>query len=299
VSQASSNEFPSIGSDELLPNLQDRTQSRGTTLVCQSGHPFSVRSGVPDLVAQASAAAISDTFTAQWRSFEYGKDQTWNRSLDERVQGFMDHLSVDPEWLQGKRLLDAGCGHGELTNEVAARFAARAFGTDISESVFRANENFGGEVTSFRSHLSNSAIKPETFDAIYCGGVLHHTPSTKGALQELAPALKENGRLYVWLYWTVPSQMYRVKVFLRRFVAPLPPRVQQPIIMVFSFASWLRHGCRTAWRDHWLVQHDFWTPRYRWEHSPDEVVQWLRSMGFREVRPHSHSRDGFGILAIR
>lgn len=275
-------------------------ESDNTSVNCSLGHEFPIRRGVPDLVQPTcAAAAVSDTFSVQWSRYEYGQDHTWSRSLDDRVDGFLAHLGIDSEWLRDKAILDAGCGNGELTNEVALRFRPRMFGTDISESVYRAHQQFGANVSFFRSNLSDSVLRPERFDAIYCGGVLHHTPDTRHALGQLAPAVKPAGRIYVWLYWKIPTLVYRAKTALRRFVAPLPPRAQQPIVSVFTAASWIRHGGRTGWRDHRLVQHDFWTPRYRWEHSPDEVIGWLHDLGFSDVSLQSQARDGFGLLAVR
>jgi len=282
---------PSCGRDLELGNGR---------ITCLSGHDFSITDGVPDLLQSSSAVAtISDTFSAQWERYEYGQDHTWNYGLDDRVNGFLTHLGVDAEWLREKSVLDAGCGNGELSNEIAIRFRPRMFGTDISESVYRAHRCFGDNVSFFRSNLSESALRAGCFDAIYCGGVLHHTPDTRQALEQLAPAVKPGGRIYVWLYWKIPTAVYRTKTALRRLVAPLPSRAQQPVVDAFAAASWIRHGGQTRWRDHRLIQHDFWTPRYRWEHSPDEVIRWLREFGFRDCTLQSQARDGFGVLAVR
>ena len=55
--------------------------------------------------------------------------------------------------------------------------------------------------------------------------------------------------------------------------------------------------CLKTWREHLVTQFDFFTPRFRWEHTPAEVSGWLTGLGFSDVVLRAESRDGFGILA--
>lgn len=263
---------------------------------CEGGHTYPVIGGVPDLLLdRRRAAVVSDTFSSQWAGYRFGRDKTWNRTMDARVDGLLTHLQIGLDDMVGKTLLDAGCGNGELTNEIAVRSSADVYGTDISSSVFRAQQAFPA-VTFFRSNLMEPTIAPASFDFVYCGGVLHHTPNTRRALETLAPAVKPEGRIYVWLYWHVPGWLSASKQVVRRVTCRLPSAMQQPVVDILAFPPYLLHRDR-AWRDHRLVHHDFYTPRYRWEHSPDEVGSWFSALGFGRVDLISESRDGFGMLA--
>lgn len=287
--------------DEMLELLRCPVCKGGLTggadaVSCDAGHRYPLLGEVPDLIADGrSAARISETFSAQWGDYVYGADRTWNRTLDARVEGFLTHLQISLDELTGKRVLDAGCGNGELTNEIAVRSAADVYGTDISTSVFRAQRSFPS-VRFFRSDLMAPTIRPGVFDLVYCGGVLHHTPDTRRALEQLAPAVKPGGRIYVWLYWHVAGRSMSAKYALRRITRLLPPVVQQPVVDVLALPPYLRRR-GGAWRDHRLVAHDFYTPRYRWEHTPDQLERWFRELGFSRVELISEARDGFGMLA--
>lgn len=266
-------------------------------VACDKGHSFLVVGGVPQLLN--SGGEIAETFGAQWKRYEYDRDHAWNETLDYRIDELLGQLDLaDGSALAGTSMVDAGCGTGEVAYEVAVRFRAKVFATDVSGSVFRAHQAFGQHVAFFQSDISHSPLRPGSFDLVHAGGVLHHTPSTRHALNELAGAVRPGGLMFVWLYHKQPGMTYRAKTSLRRMVAPLPSKVQQPIVTVAARASWLQHGGRTNWRDHRLIQHDFWTPRYRWEHNPDEVIGWFSALGFT-AKQTSENRNGFGILGRR
>lgn len=164
-------------------------------------------------------------------------------------------------------------------------------------SVFRAKQAFPA-VSFFRSDLMAPAVQPEAFDLVYCAGMLHNTPETRRALEALAPTVKPGGRLYVWLYWHVPGWKFAVRQGIRRVTSRLPSRLQQPVVDALALPPYLL-GRRLAWRDHRVVAHDYFTPRYRWEHTPHEVQGWLERLGFRDVRLVTEEHAGFGMLAFR
>jgi SAM-dependent methyltransferase len=71
-----------------------------------------------------------------------------------------------------------------------------------------------------QSDLMSSVFKPESFDLIYSGGVLHHTPNTRRAFDEVVNALRPGGRIFVWLYWKVPGRATAVRSAVRRAISP-------------------------------------------------------------------------------
>jgi 2-polyprenyl-3-methyl-5-hydroxy-6-metoxy-1,4-benzoquinol methylase/uncharacterized protein YbaR (Trm112 family) len=272
----------------------------GAHLRCPSGHVFPVSRGVPRLVADwtGDASSISRSFGEQWRAFDYDEDRTWGASADERLHGFLGDIAQPAAWFKNKVVLDAGCGNGVLTHAISTLGCKHVLGCDISPSVEQAHRRFGDSVLFVQSDLMQPALRPAAFDVIYCGGVLHHSPSTRAALEQLVEALAPGGTIYVWLYWKVSSRSYRIKSALRKVLSPLPNRAKRTIILPLVAIASLRDRSLT-WRDHFLVQVDFFTPRYRWEHTPDEVEGWMADLGLRKMTPHGQSRDGFGMRAER
>jgi SAM-dependent methyltransferase len=235
------------------------------------------------------AADNAASFGSQWAGFDYTLGRTWGGDAADRLAGFLVDVGRDPTWFRDKRVLDAGCGNGILTAQIGS-LACEAVGIDISRSVYEAQRRFPG-VTFRQADLLALPHDLGRFDVIYSGGVLHHTPDTRRALEQLVQLLLPGGRIYVWLYHELGTHAYRFKRRLRH--GPLWWR--RSIAAPFALQGWLRDRTLTL-PEHYLIQHDFFTPRWRWEHTPDEVEQWFTSLGLR-CQKRTMSPDGFGVLA--
>jgi trans-aconitate methyltransferase len=98
--------------------------------------------------------------------------------------------SLNPQ--PGERLLDIGCGTGQLTAEIA-RSGATVTGLDKSaEMLAEARKNYPdlafvlGDAASF--HF------PEPFDAVFSNAALHWVKNAEGAVSSIARALRPGGR---------------------------------------------------------------------------------------------------------
>lgn len=127
-------------------------------------------------------------------------------------------LAANFEGARGLKVLEIGCGLGTD----GARFAqagAHYTGVDLTlaatELAQRRFELFGlpGE---FRQADAEALEFPdESFDLVYSHGVLHHTPNTAAAIDEVHRVLKPGGRALVMLYHR-DSYNYRVNISLLR-----------------------------------------------------------------------------------
>lgn len=111
-----------------------------------------------------------------------------------RLNYITANVSVD-----GRRVLDVGCGGGILTEELA-RQGARVQGLDASESVIRvarqhAQEN-SLEIEYIAGRLEDFAAEnPNCYDALTCMELLEHVPDPQALLQTCARLLKPGGDL--------------------------------------------------------------------------------------------------------
>jgi SAM-dependent methyltransferase len=93
---------------------------------------------------------------------------------------------------EGERILDIGCGTGQLTAEIASR-GAQVVGLDSSTNMLgQARQNYPGQkfvladATSFRF--------PEPFDAVFSNAALHWVKNAEAAVESIALALRPGGR---------------------------------------------------------------------------------------------------------
>jgi|ERR1700686_2391780 len=119
---------------------------------------------------------------------------------------------------RGLRVLEIGCGLG-TDGAQFAKAGAEYVGVDLTDAAIDLGrkrfeiENLQGE---FRvADAEHLAFADDSFDLVYSHGVLHHTPDTARAVQEIHRVLKPGGRAIVMLYHR-GSYNYRVGIRILR-----------------------------------------------------------------------------------
>jgi SAM-dependent methyltransferase len=287
---------------------------RDERLACADGHSYGIVDGIPRLFREeegSDASSIRESFSSEWSAFRHGEDRPWGPDFHERGQKALQELDCNPEWLRGRLVLDAGCGAGKLSS-ILASWGADVVATDISYSVDAARDATSGpamrHIDFVQADLNHPPFRPGSFDVIFSGGVLHHNPDTRQSLEVLLDLLAPGGTIYVWLYRPLPGVAHKVRAVVRRAVVRLPARVQRAIFRPWAAQSLLRQRLRAAtgressdvrhnFRERLVTLLDHYTPRYRWEHTPDEVRHWYEERGLTDIRQTDDSTYGFGMLA--
>jgi 2-polyprenyl-3-methyl-5-hydroxy-6-metoxy-1,4-benzoquinol methylase/uncharacterized protein YbaR (Trm112 family) len=293
-------------------------------LVCSRGHVFGVSDGVPRLRLdqrldkvpvpdKSSALSVAASFGAEWSQFDYEKDRTWHQGVQERCELFLKEVAMTPAELVGKFVLDAGCGNGSLSRGLN-QFGCEVLAIDVSPSVAVAYKYYamkGNDRTHFvQGDLMNPPLRHEVFDVIFSSGVLHHNPDTRLALRAIAKSLRPAGRIYIWVYGHVPGVVHRLKEIFRRTISPLPAGVKQAIVGIWLPQAMVRQYIRTAlgrntiqdrlkWSERFVLLLDHYTPRWRWEHTPEEVERWYRELGYDHIEKTEARAWGFGVAACK
>ena len=123
-------------------------------------------------------------------------EQSWDPALYQSAHAFVWQMAGDLvdllEPKPGERILDLGCGTGQLAAQIAAR-GAEVFGIDRSaEMVAQGRRNFPqlrfeeGDATTFRVG--------EPFDAVFSNATLHWVKPPEAAAARVYAALKSGGR---------------------------------------------------------------------------------------------------------
>jgi len=102
--------------------------------------------------------------------------------------------------LEGKKVVDIGCGGGILAESIA-QSGADATGIDLSEKALKVAELHALEVGANLTYRSISAEalaaeQPEQYDVVTCMEMLEHVPDPASVVQACAKLCKPGGTLF-------------------------------------------------------------------------------------------------------
>ena len=121
----------------------------------------------------------------------------WDSTLYDTKHSFVSKYGEDVVHLlspqKGEKVLDVGCGTGDLTAMIAAS-GAIVKGIDLSEEMIgQAIEKF--PEISFQVGSITEYEKPEFYDAIFSNATLHWISDKEKAIEKMYDNLKYGGRL--------------------------------------------------------------------------------------------------------
>ena len=122
----------------------------------------------------------------------------YDRFRDERRAPFLDLLAlVRPR--AGMRVVDLGCGTGELTRIVHERLgAAETLGVDRSQAMLeKSNAVAGGGLRFASVDLKRTGLPDGPWDLVFSNACLHWLPDHPALFARLAAALAPHGQLAV------------------------------------------------------------------------------------------------------
>jgi SAM-dependent methyltransferase len=109
-------------------------------------------------------------------------------------------LPLAEEHLAGAtRILDVGCGEGQLARRAAALPGARVVGVDRTEAQLAAAAERGGGVVYCRSEAELLPFAARSFDAVVICLTLEHLDPFEPAVREVGRVLEPGGRFLLFL----------------------------------------------------------------------------------------------------
>lgn len=122
--------------------------------------------------------------------------QVWTRGLERRLELLRRHVD-----LEGKRILDIGCGVGAFVRRLG-EFSSDIVGTDIDrESVRRGSQALPNLALALGEHMP---FKDGTFEVILLHEVLEHVDNDVETLNEARRLLAPGGRIVIFC----PNRLY-------------------------------------------------------------------------------------------
>jgi SAM-dependent methyltransferase len=182
----------------------------------------------------------SSSFGFQWNRFRRTQlDSTTGQPITSRR--FFEQSGWQPAEMVGRWTLDVGCGAGRFA-EVALGAGSRLVAVDYSGAVDACRQNLGPHprLDAVQADVYRLPFRRQSFDFVYCFGVLQHTPDVHASFAALAKQLSPGGRLAVDLYPRIALNALWPKYWLRpitkRMAAErLFPLVTRMVNMLWPF----------------------------------------------------------------
>ena len=245
----------------------------------------------------------ANSFGFQWH--RYSRTQLDTNEVRESDRHFRIKTGLKPEELEGKLVLDVGCGMGRFA-EVATRWGARVVGIDLSAAAEMAAQNLTDrEFVAFQADVFALPFAAASFDVIYSLGVLHHTPDCEAAVKVLGKYLKPGGTLAVWLY-SGYNKWYRFSDFWRQYTHKMQPETLHSMLKVAvpvlynldrglhkiplagpAIAGAIHHvfpvNRQSDPEARVLDTFDWYSPKYQSKHTYEQVFRWFEDMGLEDL----------------
>lgn len=175
------------------------------------------------------------------------------------------------------RVLEVGCGTGQLTNflPIANR---TVYGADLCRNSLRLGRGFArandlARARFVQMNLFRPCFRSGVFDLVVSNGVLHHTSDPFLALQTIARLVRPGGHLLFGLY----HRFGRLVTDLRRWIFRGTGER-----LAFLDPNLRRRGFRGPRRRAWFM--DQYRNPHRSKHTLSETFGWLDRIGFELVR---------------
>jgi len=191
----------------------------GDHLSDTSGNNFPVIKGVPRI---AELDNYSESFGFQWNKFSKTQLDREFDGQDLSRRRFFAETRWDQEDLSGEDILEVGSGAGRFSKVVLEHTKGDLYSVDYSDAV-TANYKSNAAIAPERFHVFQASIyelpfPDNSFDRVFCFGVLQHTPDFDASIKALVDKAMPGGEIVVDFYpikgwWTKIHAKYMLRMF--------------------------------------------------------------------------------------
>lgn len=218
-------------------NLLIRIQ--GDSLVDAEGNAFPIINGVPRI---ADLENYTENFGMQWNKFALTQLDREADLFDFSTQRFFAETHWDLDDLSGKNILEVGSGAGRFSKVVLEHTNATLYSVDYSDAV-TANYKNNASIAPNRFHLFQASVYEmpfpnNSFDKVFCLGVLQHTPNFDLSVKALIDKAKTGGEIVVDFY---PIRAWYTKIHAKYLLRPFTKRMphEQLLKKIEANIDWL------------------------------------------------------------
>jgi 2-polyprenyl-3-methyl-5-hydroxy-6-metoxy-1,4-benzoquinol methylase len=231
-----------------------------------------------------------DSFQLEDTVDSFGFQWSWNahmRSEADLRWRVASRFGVDETLFNDKLVLDAGSGAGDQTAWMQ-RHGASVVSIDLSSAIgvvaakMRLHSNWVG----VQGDITRLPFGGETFDLIYCEGVIQHTRDSAGTVRELLRMLRAGGTILASHYAASPRLRGRLREAYTDVVRQRTSRMNRYRLLLFTglmaTAAYVP-GLRWLVRHSGTAQHSDLMPDFKttWTNTFD----WYGTHSFQRVIP--------------
>ena len=153
-------------------------------------HPFILSLKIP-----CGVTADHDPVVQEYAAAARGYDKRWSFYVDATTTRTLSNLHLQP----ADRVLDVGCGTGELLRRIAARYpSASLAGLDpVAEMLQVAGEKLGGKADLRLGWANKLPWEDATFDVVISCNMFHYITHPIEAIREMERVLRPGGQLVI------------------------------------------------------------------------------------------------------
>jgi 2-polyprenyl-3-methyl-5-hydroxy-6-metoxy-1,4-benzoquinol methylase len=281
-------------------------------LACTAGHGFTIRNGIPRLLA--SEQSYADAFGTQWQEYRITQLDSVTKttiSKDRLRRCVGEVLWKQLQQPAALQVLEAGCGAGRFTEILLQQPAARITSTDLSSAVEpnQANCPQSDRHRIIQCDINRFPFLPEQYDVVLCLGVVQHTRDPELTISDLYQQVRPGGALVfdhythsLSIYTKVtaallrpilkrvsPERGVRATRALTRWFFPLHRAVRNhrylqyllsrvsPLLTYYHAFPELNDRQQYEWAE--LDTHDSLTDYYKWLRSCRSIRRTLEKLG--------------------
>lgn len=149
---------------------------------------------------------VSNVDPAEIKKFSDLASRWWDKESEFKPLHEINPLRLDyiikrAEGINGKKIIDVGCGGGILADSLAQK-GASVTGIDMGEaplSVAKLHQLESGQSVDYRHATAEqmAAEKPANFDIVTCMEMLEHVPEPGSIIEACSTLVKPGGDLFV------------------------------------------------------------------------------------------------------
>ena len=192
-------------------------------LLCGScSKSFPIKYYIPRFVSSDNYAG---SFGFQWNRYSKTQIDKFNNTNISKDRFY--NVTGWPAKMNDEKILEVGSGAGRFT-QIAIESGAEVFSLDFSNAIESNLQNNGlhPKIHFFQADIYHLPFQKESFDKIYCLGVLQHCPDVEKAFYSLIPFLKRDGEIVIDVYRKNWKMLFMTYYWLR----PITKRLSKEIL---------------------------------------------------------------------